>query len=663
MRECRASLAGNARATLIRAVVSATLILIGAALPGAEAFACRTLAEAPHSRWSVSVRAGRSWLTTPCGDRFFSIGVNVLNGGAPPVAGRPGYYWPALYPNRDTWLGILHRRLHGWGFNTAGAWSLGPEDLGLPATPNLDLGRLAQFHWFDPFEPGTEQRMREWAERLVRPYRGTASRIGYFPDNEVGWWNGALFTYFMKKPPANHTKQRLVGLLREHYADDWERFTSDFAPPPGVTSFQSLLETSGGPTRLRPGGTGIQAIRRWTGLVAERYYRLVRESLRLADPEALVFSDRLPIYYDPDAVRVMAPYIDVVATNYNLDSPDGWAARYFFDGLRTLTGSKPILISEWFFAANENRTGNRNYGHLMTVGTQAERARGAAAAAEGFARDPNIVGFHWFQYYDHPRGGRGDGEDYNFGLVDIRDRPYAGLVAALARVHRRAVDLHGDTRRPASAAAYAIPAAIIDPDDRSLADWPKEPALLPRLATSPSEIAFGELYLAWSRAGLYLAVIGMDYYDPHLLALEGEFPLGEAFQIEWGLDAGRGARRFALYIVPPEVLPEKGAPMFRPRLCRRDGDACRPVPGATATYFGSDQPRITAEIFLPWKAVGTDAPPATGRLKLELAATAFHRSRWMSTSGLPPAAAMTNSARWVVVPLGVRAPPRSHSGR
>ena len=99
-----------------------------------------------------------------------------------------------------------------------------------------------------------------------------------------------------------------------------------------------------------------------------------------ADPDALIFGDRLQIYYEPAAVRAMAPYVDAVATNYDVDSPDGWIARYYFDGLRQLTGNKPVLISEWFFAAHDNRSGNRNNGHLMTVRTQAERARGAMAA-------------------------------------------------------------------------------------------------------------------------------------------------------------------------------------------------------------------------------------------------------------------------------------------
>ena len=127
--------------------------------------------------------------------------------------------------------------------------------------------------------------------------------------------------------------------------------------------------------------------------MAEHYYRLVHRAIREADPEALIFGDRLQIYYDPDAIRPMTPYLDVVATNYDVDGQDGSIARYYFDGLRQLTNNKPVLISEWFFAAHENRSGNLNKGHLMTVQTQAERARGAAAAAQWFAKIHTLLGF------------------------------------------------------------------------------------------------------------------------------------------------------------------------------------------------------------------------------------------------------------------------------
>ena len=91
-------------------------------------------------------------------------------------------------------------------------------------------------------------------------------------------------------------------------------------------------------TRMRPGGDGIHAVREWTGIVARHYYALAARAIRAADPDALYFGDRLPIYYDPAAVRAMAPYVDAIAINYNVDSSDGWIAPYFFDGLEEIVG-------------------------------------------------------------------------------------------------------------------------------------------------------------------------------------------------------------------------------------------------------------------------------------------------------------------------------------
>ena len=637
------------------ALVAAALLL---ASPG-RALACRDFAQAPGSRWRLEARQRVAWLVTPCGDPFFSIGINALNGGGPAreAAGRIAYHWGSFYPRFDAWLATTRARTATWGFNTAGASSLPPDVLALPVIPDLELGRTARFHWVDPFDPATEERMRAAARRLVAPYKGSPFRIGYFSDNEVGWWNGALFAFYLEQAATNHTKQRLVALLREAYGDDWDRFARDFVPPPGVASFADLLAREGGTPHLRPGGDGIQVVRRWTGMVAERYYRLVHDALRAADPEALVFGDRLPIYYDPAAVRAMAPWVDAIATNYNVDSPDGWIARYYFDGLRALSGGKPVLVSEWFFAANENRTGNRNNGHLMTVATQAERARGAAAAAARFAREPEVVGAHWFQYYDHPRGGRDDGEDYNFGLVDIDDRPYGRLVTALGDVNARLPALHREAR-PAPPPRAELPEAAIDAGDRSLADWPKERALVALEAPAP-EVVFGDLYVAWDREGLSLATIAMDYYAPELLSADQDLPLPDCFHVDWGIDAGHGPRRFALYVIPPRARSADGDYVMRVRLCRTDGDRCATVPAAVATYFGADQPRITSEVRIPWDALGVEGPPPRA-LRMELAATAFHRARWMSSSGQPPAAALADPADWRRVSLQPRfAPKRS----
>ena len=619
------------------------------------------LDKAATSRWSVAVESGVAWLHDPCGERFYSLGVNTVDGGYPAreADGRTWYSWKAFAPSLDAWTETARHRLLSWGFNSAGGWSLPPATLHLPQIVDLELGRNARFHWFDPFDPTMGERMDAEARRLVAPYRGSPYRIGYFSDNEVGWWAGALFVFFSAKPADNFTKQRWLAMLRHDYADDWGRFTADFAPPAGVGAWSELLAATA-PTRLRPGGGGIAAVHEWAGIVAARYYTLAAHAIHAADPDALYFGDRLPIYYDPAAVRAMAPHVDAISTNYNPDSGDGWIAHYFFDGLQRLGGGKPVLVTEWFFAARENRTGNANNGHLMTVDTQEQRARGAAAATENFAAFPGVIGSHWFQYYDHPKGGRRDGEDYDFGLVDIDDQPYRRLTTALAEANARVADIHRDAHAaPAGDAGFELPQATIALDDNSLSDWPKPASLLPPLTASPGAVGFGEVYLSWSERGLALATIGQDYYDIDLFAYDGPFPLGESYRLEIGVDAGAGPRRFTLFFVPPrerekihhdwqQMVVEPCAGAAEAAIAR----GCTTPDGVAATYFGADQPRITAEMLIPWSALGIAPPAAGASLRTDIAVTAWHRDRWMSLSGRPPAAALADPSGWRRLKLG-----------
>ncbi len=48
--------------------------------------------------------------------------------------------------------------------------------------------------------------------------------------------------------------------------------------------------------------------------------------------------------------------------------------------------------------------------------------------------NPAIVGTHWFQYKDQATTGRGDGENYQIGFIDICDTPYPEIVRAAREV-------------------------------------------------------------------------------------------------------------------------------------------------------------------------------------------------------------------------------------
>ena len=175
-------------------------------------------------------------------------------------------------------------------------------------------------------------------------------------------------------------------------------------------------------------------------IVAEHYYALAAKAIHAADPDALYFGDRLPIYYDPAAVRAEAPHVDAIATNYNVDSQRRLDRALFLRrAARSCRAASRCWSPNGSSPRDENRTGNRNNGHLMTVETQAERApRRRRGDRRISPRSREIVGAHWFQYYDHPKGGRADGEDYDFGLVDIDDRPYQAADRGAGRGQPRA---------------------------------------------------------------------------------------------------------------------------------------------------------------------------------------------------------------------------------
>lgn len=578
---------------------------------------------------------GVAWLTLPGGPRFFSIGADTVNGGDKSVRDR-GYFFEKYYPDRAAWAADTQKRLYAWGVNTRGGWSDPGRDMTLPLVPEIDLGRNSRLHWFDPFAPDALAITIARARALTAPYKDHPGVIGFFTDNEVGWWNAPLFRWYLGNEWALYTKQFLWRMIHDRYQGRWDRLLVDFVPGEGIRSFEDL-KRGGASLKLRPGGQGIHLIQAFTAACARRYYQLVHDALRTVAPDCLVMGDRLPLYYNQDAVLATRGLLDVLSTNYNVDTPDGWVAPYYFDGLARLA-TAPVLISEFFFAADENRSGNVNNGHLMHVATQDERARGAAAAVRHFAAFPNVVGVHWFQYYDEPSGGRGDGENFNMGLVDIHNQPYAKLLAALTPANAAAAAIHA-----ASGARSASPLPAVLPireapgplraDDKSLADWPdKAGTRLPWFTVPAPYVPFGDVHAAWRPEGLALFHLAQNYVNLDMLAYEGAFPLSETYQLHLEVDAGAGARHFALCLVPRPHPRYPGRFEIDPRLylVRADG-AYEPV-AEPGLLQGLDKPlpHIALELFLPARLLGLARLAPGTPLSLRLWATTFYREMTMT---------------------------------
>jgi hypothetical protein len=210
--------------------------------------------------------------------------------------------------------------------------------------------------------------------------------------------------------------------------------------------------------------------------------------------------------------RASASFLDVSSSNLNAAWNDGTFPRYFLDTLHALT-DRPIVVSEFYMSAQENRSGNKNkMSNFPTVTTQKERAAGFRNTLQALARLPYVVGADWFQYYDEPPQGRFDGEDFNFGLVDIHDRPYEALTRAARELDLTALKNRRYPERPD--ASLGVPRAPRYPLGQfkiqlALKEWDRERGYVKPV----SELPVADLYLCWSRQALYLGLYAQDIVE------------------------------------------------------------------------------------------------------------------------------------------------------
>src|SRR5690606_25101967 len=95
--------------------------------------------------------------------------------------------------------------------------------------------------------------------------------------------------------------------------------------------------------------------------------------------------------------------------------------------------------------------------------TQAERTLIFEKTLRDILDMPYAVGAHWFQFHDEPPHGREDGEDFNFGLVDIHNAPYRLLTESMTALNAQAEALHAAADGWRADTTIAVPAAPSDP--------------------------------------------------------------------------------------------------------------------------------------------------------------------------------------------------------
>lgn len=375
---------------------------------------------------------GKWWFVDPDGHLFFSNGANGIGtasatritgreaiftalppaGLAPPqfgpttpdVVSASFYTWNLVRRHggqdwRTAWAALTVRRMADWGLNTfygndpalvaaeprlpyvltVRQWQTGPAFLGMP----------------DVYADDFESRVDAIAADACGSRKSDPFLIGYFIGNEPPWptRESALADLILAGPPS--------GLQRELKA--W----------------------------LTAQGDTAESRRTFALHAFERYLTVILAAVKRHDPNHLNLGIRFGGSPPPDVIR-LGRLFDVYSHNIYQPAPDPERIKRYYE----LTG-RPILIGEF-----HNGTPGRGLAPgLVLAATQAEKARLYRAYVENAAANPAIVGTHWFQFIDQPNTGRMDGENYNIGMVDITDRPYPEMVAAMKETNSRLLDV------------------------------------------------------------------------------------------------------------------------------------------------------------------------------------------------------------------------------
>ncbi len=325
--------------------------------------------------------------------------------------------WEKKYP------ALVHDRLKAWGVNTLGNWSeasifrlrLTPyvDNIGSWGAKPIQGGGGGSWGKFpDVFDPGFAELLRKHMAAKTGKSADDPWCIGYFVDNELSWGDATSLALGALQSPADQpAKQAFLADLRAKYGSI-EKLNAAWSG--AHASWEALAQTQQPPDKER----AREDLLAFNAKLAETYFRTARDAVKAVAPKRLYLGCRFATSNDV-AARAAAQYCDVVS--YNL-------YRHEVESFRFPGGDKPVIIGEFHFGALDRGLFHQG---LVPMANQADRAAAYANYMLGAARNPALVGAHWFQWVDEPVTGRSyDEENYQIGFVDVADTPYPEMVAA-----------------------------------------------------------------------------------------------------------------------------------------------------------------------------------------------------------------------------------------
>ncbi len=456
--------------------------------------------------WTLHRDRGVHWLVSPRGERMVYTSVQCVGPrhgsrvkGAPTYDGLKRHHGSLF-----GWIEETERRLKSWGMKGLGAWNHGLWRY--RETPFTECLNIWKSLWVKGklkpiFDADWNQTVEDLVKPQIRGLKDAPALAGWFLDNEIPWNEGWLFDYFDGRRADDPNKHAVVAFLKRRHRTIARLNAAWGTRYPSFTALGRRSRLGASQDRTRADRIAF------LGMVAREFFARTCRIVRALDPNRLILGVRYAGFPAMEVVAGQKGHTDVISVNLYIAEgkfPVAQAAE-----ANRLTG-QPVWVTEFSWHAPwDNRSGDRNtIGFGSRVREQASRGRAYRSFVEGGAALPFVIGFDWFQWCDESPMGRGDGEDVNFGLVDIHDRPYEDLVRqirrtnlALPRIHARAAGWKLPWAPPVPLPVCAVPRAVAGSAGDLLPDLKFRPSPDPQ----PVKLT-ASARLAWTPAALRVTV-------------------------------------------------------------------------------------------------------------------------------------------------------------
>ena len=303
---------------------------------------------------------------------------------------------------------MVIKRMEHWGLNTIANWSNAAVYGQNKKAYTLQLRSLAMdgnlMGLADVYAPRFAEKMDSAMKTYLPVNRNNPWVTGYFVGNEPSWLRQeARLCDLILSGEERPIKAELVKYLQN---GDSPQRKKEFI----YQTFRIFLQT-------------------------------VKTSMKRYDPNHLNLGIRFGNLdeLDETLMEICRNSFDVLSFNCYSLKPDS----EMMDRALRLT-NLPMIIGEYHFGTVDRGLAQS----LWQVDSQQERGVAYRYYTEQVYAHPGMIGTAYFQWCDQDLLGRGDGENYNCGLVDVTDRPYKHQVDAVMETAKRLFDVHSGVIQP-----------------------------------------------------------------------------------------------------------------------------------------------------------------------------------------------------------------------